>query len=228
MCGRFATKGKAKEIARELGVEEIDLPNEFNVAPTHMVASIVADPEPRWTWLRWGLIPSWAQDVEIGQKLINARSETIMQKPSFKSAFKRRRCLIPCHGYYEWLRSSTNKQPFFNTFRSDQLLVMGGIWEHWQSKEGTELETFSLLTTEASPLASQIHHRMPVILNANQWKLWLDHSTEDVTSQLPLLRPYLDQNFYHYKVSKEVNSVRNNFPELTQPIQDEPDLFPEF
>lgn len=228
MCGRFATKGKAREIAKQLGVEEIDLPEEYNIAPTHYVSAVVADPQPRWTMLRWGLIPSWAKEIEIGQKLINARSETIMEKPSFRSAFKRRRCLIPCLGYYEWLRQGKYKQPFFNTFLDERLLVMAGIWEHWQSPEGTELETFSVLTTSANPTAAQVHHRMPVILDNREWPQWLDHSTENVTEQLPLLRSYSGEQFHCYKVSREVNSVRNNNSHLVEPLSETPDLFPGF
>ncbi len=228
MCGRFASKGSAREIAKQLGVEEIALPEEYNIAPTQYASAIVADPDPRWTLLRWGLIPPWAKDIDIGQKLINARSETIMEKPSYRSAFKRRRCLIPSLGYYEWLRQGKSKQPYFNTFLDDRLLVMAGIWEHWQSPEGTELETFSVLTTQASPMVSHIHNRMPIILERDEWAIWLDHSSEKVHDQISLMRPYLDDQFHCYKVSMEVNSVRNNHSKLIEPLNDTPDLFPGF
>lgn len=215
-------------MAQQLGIEEVDLPERFNIAPTTMAVAVVADPAPRWTFLRWGLVPGWAKDISIGNKLINTRSETILQKPSFRSAFKRRRCLIPAVGYYEWRRAENVKQPYFHTFLDDRHMAMAGIWEHWQSPEGSEMESFSLITTSANEMASKVHHRMPVILDPVDWMTWLNHSTEDVSHQLPLLKPYRGDNFQLYKVSRDVNSVRNDRPDLIQPLPHTPDLFPGF
>lgn len=227
MCGRFATRGKAREIARQLGIDEIDLPERYNVAPTTFVLAAVADPAPRWTLLRWGLIPGWAKDISIGSRLINARAESIQEKASFRSSFKRRRCLIPCLGYYEWQRFAHHKQPWFHTYSDDRLIVMAGIWDHWQSPDGSELESFSLITTDSNSIAAQVHHRMPVLLSSQNWSVWMDHSSEKTNHLIPLLGPGHDPHFQTYRVSTSVNSVRNDSPTLIHPLPDSSDLFPD-
>ncbi len=212
-------------MARQLGIEEVDLPDQYNIAPTSIVLAVVADPKPRWTMLRWGLVPGWAKDIEIGNRLINARCETIAEKPSFRSAFRRRRCLIPAAGYYEWLRSGNTRDPWFYCLSDGTEMALAGIWEHWQSPDGSEIETFALITTAANALAAEVHHRMPVILHPEDWRLWLDHSTEDIRNQLPLLKPYDGDDFTGFRVSRKVNSVRNDGPDLIEPVSDTPDLF---
>jgi putative SOS response-associated peptidase YedK len=209
---------------------QLQLPFRYNVAPTQQVAAIrqaiPADSKTSngygFTFLRWGLVPFWAKDPKIGSRMINARSETVQEKPSFRSAFKYRRCLILADGYFEWRKINAEKQPYY-IHRPDHMpFAMAGLWETWESKESdaecNSLETCTILTTEANRLTREVHDRMPVILAPTEIELWLSESagSEDL---LKLLRPSLEDDLVFEPVSRIVNSPRRDEPECIQPIE---------
>lgn len=171
--------------------------------------------------LYWGLIPSWAKDPQIGARLINARSETVAEKPAFRTAFQRRRCLVLADGFYEWQRRPKGKQPFYFQVRSDvdrPLFAFAGLWEHWESSEGDTIDSCTILTTEPNALLRSIHDRMPVILQPQDYQLWLDPTVQKPELLLPLLRPYCSEQMTGYPVSSKVNNPRHDRPDCIEPI----------
>ena len=175
MCGRFVLESSAKAIADYLNTEIPEVfASRYNIAPT---TPVLAKTAFGLSFFRWGLVPSWARDVSMGNRMFNARAETVSEKPSFKNAFKRRRCLIPASGFYEWHVEDGIKQPYFCHINKN-LFSFAGIWELWQDAEGNELQSCSILTTEAVGVMSSIHHRMPVVIDENLHADWLDHATE--------------------------------------------------
>ena len=227
MCGRFALFHSAEAIAEAFRVEPIDLPPRYNIAPSQPVAAIVQlhnEPKRKLHWLRWGLIPSWAKDPAIGYKLINARAETASEKPSFRSAFKHRRCLIPSDGFYEWQRlegSKSKKQPYYFSLTDNTPFAFAGLWERWESKEGDIVETCTILTTDANDLVSPIHDRMPAILSPEDYNLWLDPNFTRSDSLQAMLKPYPAEAMKVYPVSSTVNSPKNDSPECNRPASQE-------
>ncbi len=222
MCGRFVRSSSAAAIAKVFGVAASDIPaSSYNIAPTQSVAAIVRSPDAglQLQSLRWGLIPSWAKDSAIGSKLINARAETIAEKPSFRSAFRQRRCLIVADGFYEWQQvpSSRQKQPYFIGLQDEGLFAFAGLYEHWHSSEGEILNTCTIITTAANELIEPIHNRMPVLLAPQNYELWLDNSSCEVDRLQGLLAPYPAAAMQVYPVSRSVNSPKNNSPECKQP-----------
>jgi len=163
--------------------------------------------------LRWGLVPSWAKDPSIGVRMINARAETIAEKPSFRSAFKHRRCLIPTDGYYEWAKAGKKKQPYFIRMKDRQPFAMAGLWESWKSPEGETIETFTIITCEANSMMKPFHHRMPVILDEELWGEWLDPENNDVDRLKGYLVPYDSSKMEAFPVSPLVNNPRNDSPQ---------------
>lgn len=220
MCGRFVRSSSAAAIAKVFGVAESDIPaSSYNIAPTQSVAAIWrSDLGLQLQSLRWGLIPSWAKDPAIGSKLINARAETVAEKPSFRSAFRQRRCLIVADGFYEWqqVSSSRQKQPYFIGLQDEGLFAFAGLYEHWHSPEGEIAHTCTIITTTANELVEPIHERMPVILSPQNYDLWLDSSSK-VDRLQDLLAPYPAAAMQVYPVSRSVNSPKNNSPECKQP-----------
>ena len=185
----------------------------YNIAPTQPVPVLRDDLAGRreLALVRWGLVPSWANDVAAGAPLINARAETVAQKPAFRSAFKRRRCLIPADGFYEWrARPDGPKQPYRIAMADDTVFAFAGIWEHWQSAEGSELESCAIITTEANDRLGDIHHRMPVILPPEIHDAWLSAEPGEAAT---LMRPY-GGSLVVYPVSRAVNNIRNDGPSL--------------
>jgi putative SOS response-associated peptidase YedK len=168
---------------------------------------------------KWGLIPSWAKDASIGAKLINARSETVAEKPSFREAFKKRRCIIPVDGFYEWQRTGGRKQPFFFHLRDDRPIGFAGLWDRWKNEEGKVLETFTILTTNANEILMPVHDRMPVILHLEDYALWLDKDSRKQDLRKELLRPYPPSEMESYPVSTLVNNMNNVGAELLNPAQ---------
>jgi putative SOS response-associated peptidase YedK len=183
----------------------------FNIAPTNPIAAMRVVPggqERELVTLRWGLIPSWADDPKIGYRMINARSETVATKPSFRSAFKSRRCLIAADGYFEWQKWDGAKQPFYIHMKGGKLFAFAGLWERWAPQDGEAIESCTILTTDANELTKPIHDRMPVIVDPSDFKLWLDPAERpDVLQEL--LRPYAPKSMEAYPVSTFVNNVRN-------------------
>ena len=164
--------------------------------------------------MRWGLIPFWAKDRSIGSRMINARAETVVDKPSFRDAFRRRRCLVLADGFYEWRRTGSGKRPMRVALRSREPFAFAGIWSMWKDTEGNPIPTCAIITTSANELLSPIHHRMPVILPREMEGLWLDRSIQDPGALRGVLTPYPDDAMEAYEVSTLVNSVANDGPEL--------------
>src|SRR5918998_1491873 len=190
MCGRYTLTVPTDKLAAEFGLDEVraDLSPNFNVAPTQSVAVVVAEGgKRRLETLRWGLVPSWADDPEIGSRMINARSETAPEKPSFRSAFRRRRCLIPADGFYEWKRLNGSKQPYYFRIDGGRPFAFAGLWENW-NKDG-EIRSCAILTTTANDLVEEVHERMPVILPRDHYDAWLDPGAEE-EELAALLVPY--------------------------------------
>jgi putative SOS response-associated peptidase YedK len=218
MCGRFTLRSSSTKVAETFGLSEAPLfEPRYNIAPTQPVAAVRATPEGRQlASLRWGLIPSWADDPSIGYRMINARSETVATKPSFRSAFKNRRCLIPADGYYEWQKTDGKKQPYLIGMRDGTPFAFAGLWEHWE--RGQEpIESCTILTTAANDLTGPIHDRMPVILDPKDFDLWLDPQVQDPKALEPFLRPHVAETMMAYQVSTLVNNPRNEDPRCVEP-----------
>lgn len=219
MCGRYTLKTPIDVLVEHFGIEEYptSLIPSYNIAPTQEVAAVVEEDEQRkLEAFRWGLIPSWAKDPAIGNKMINARAETVSEKPSFRSAFKRRRCLIVADGFYEWQKMDNGKQPYHFKMRDSSPFAFAGLWETWD-KEGEEIRSCSIITTEANDLMSEIHHRMPVILPPENYGTWLDPGFEEKEALMDLLRPYPSDGMEAYPVSRRVNRPSNNEPGVVEP-----------
>lgn len=213
MCGRFelhATPAKIKEHFDLTG--KLNFSPSWNIAPATPINSIVADEEENRhiKLMHWGLIPSWAKDKTISVRLINARSETITDKPSFRNAFKRRRCIIPASGFYEWKETEDNKkQPWYISLTSGEPMAFAGLWEHWTSKEGNEIESCCIITTSANKFMQPIHDRMPVILSSEQWGLWLSQKEQVPEKVLPFLylQKYKQPSMQAWPVTRALNKA---------------------
>ena len=219
MCGRYVVKTPTKTIAKMHRVFDAPLfEPRYNVAPTQSVPVVRAkDGTREMVLVRWGLIPSWAKDAKIGYRLINARADTVATKPSFRSAFKRRRCLVPADGFDEWKKGGTVKQPFYIHRKDEEPFAFAGLWESWENPEdGKEVQTCSLITTEANELMAPIHDRMPVILDAVGCDRWLDVD-EPVGGLQAFLKPFPPDALIAYPVSTYVNSPKNQGPKCIEP-----------
>ncbi len=223
MCGRASLNKIEKELeARFQAVfypEEQEayqvLPN-YNIAPTHYHPVITHDDRGHLQYFRWGLIPFWAKDVSIGSRLINARSETVAQKPAFKNALHKRRCLVPFDGFYEWKRAGKVKTPYRITWQGERIFCIAGLWESWKSPEGAIIHSFTLLTQPPNDLMATIHNRMPAILLPEQEALWIDPALS-AEAALQLIHPLPETLLRAYPVSKRVNKVTENDAALLEP-----------
>lgn len=213
MCGRFSLTANEAELNLRFELEGGEAPYvpRYNGAPTQLLAVITGESPHRLSYHRWGLIPPWAKDISIGNKMINARAETITEKASFRTPLFSRRCLVPADGFYEW-QQDAGKQPYRIFVKSNTLFAMAGLWERWKSPEGEMVESFNIITTEANEFMKPIHNRMPVILKRADEKTWLE--SKDSAEILSLLRPYAAGDMDAYPVSKLVNSPRNEGPEV--------------
>lgn len=223
MCGRYLLDAVPADILRAFGVETPpELKPRYNIAPTQQVPIVRVNRfgDRELATVRWGLVPSWAKDVSIGNKLINARADTIREKPSFRTAYKRRRCLILATGFYEWrvARLGSAKQPMYIGMRDGSPFAFAGIWESWRAPDGDVVETCAIITTDANELVAPIHDRMPVIVAPASYDRWLDPAIADPGE---LLAPYPADLMMAYPVSTRVNNVRNEGPELIEPQPDE-------
>lgn len=218
MCGRFALRTPPKGLAKAFGVEEVpEFEARYNIAPTQSVLSVHQTPDGReMKYLKWGPVPSWAKDPSAGARLINARSETVTEKPSFREAFRRRRCLIPSDGFYEWARTAGRKQPYFFQLRDGQPFGFAGLWDRWQGGDGEVVESCAILTTEANDVLRPVHDRMPVILRPEDYELWFDEDVRKTDLLKNLLRPYPAREMTGYPVSTLVNSARKQGAELIE------------
>ena len=218
MCGRINIRSNPRDVGKLLSVEGVpDFPVLFNVAPTqnHPIGHLGSDGQRIVSMMRWGLIPSWAKDLKIGYKLINARSETITEKPSFRSAFKRRRCLVPVSGFYEWLRDGKEKLPYHIHRQDDGLFAFAGLCETWTKGE-VPIESFTIITTSANELMEPIHNRMPVLVSPDNYSLWLDHEI-DPDSLQQLMQPFEWRGFDADPVSQVVNNARHETSDCLTP-----------
>ncbi|MFV2007186.1 MAG: SOS response-associated peptidase [Longimicrobiales bacterium] len=219
MCGRYSLATPLDDLIEVFDVPSIDFGYRprYNVAPTQEAPVVAADERGvRMGMLRWGLVPFWAKDKGIGSRMINARSETLLEKPAFKRAIHTRRCLVPADGFYEWCAEGDGKVPYWIHSPGGAPIAFAGLWERWDGGEGDPLHTFTIITTEANPTISWIHHRMPVLLEGDARTRWLDR---DLTGEeaKELLYPY-EGDLMAYEVSKIVNSPANDVPECQDPV----------
>lgn len=222
MCGRYSLSQSGETIASAFDLADIPTVSpHYNIAPTQPVPVIraVEGAEREFTYLNWGLIPSWSKDPGIGARLINARAETVAEKPSFRAAFKRRRCLLVADGFYEWHRSPDGKQPYYFHLDDHQPFGLAGLWECWENGAGDVIESCTILTTEANEVLCPVHDRMPVILDRQDYDLWLDPEMQQADRVQILLRPYSPEAMHSYPVSSRVNNPRNDTAECVQPVE---------
>lgn len=224
MCGRYSLYADYRTILERFDIEEASLEEEqyspsFNVAPTQQVVAVVSDGKKnRLGLLKWGLIPPWAKDQKIGSKMINARAETVAEKPSFRNAFKKKRCLVVADSFYEWKRMDNQKTPMRIRLKSGEPFAFAALWESWKSPDGKTVNSCTILTTGPNNLMEDIHNRMPVILTKEEEKIWLDPKEHDPEVLGRLLKPFEPTLLEAYEVSDAVNSPKNNGPELIEKI----------
>lgn len=223
MCGRFINKASKKQIENEFDVRienDIELTMSYNIAPSQYVGAVKFDNgEKQFANLKWGLIPFWSKDDSFASKLINARSETLAEKASFREAYKTRRCLIPTNGFYEWEATENGKQPHLFLLPDTPVFGFGGLWEEWLDKETGELvETCTIITTQANTLLQKIHDRMPVIIRHDDYRNWLDNEVFNRSNSDKFFEPFPANKMSSYEVSRAVNSPVNNTVELIEPI----------
>jgi putative SOS response-associated peptidase YedK len=226
MCGRFVGFRPIEVLRQHFPIERTaaEVTANYNVAPSQEVLAIVRREDQNWLErLHWGLVPFWAKDPSIGNRLINARAETVAVKPSFRSAFRRRRCLILADGFYEWTGPAGRKQPMFITLPGEEPFAFAGLWENWRrpGEDTPEYRSCTIITTAASPSLNRIHHRMPAVLKQEVYSTWLDPNLADTQALAGLLRDRIQTEFTSRPVSREVNTTRNNRPSCIDPLFDQ-------
>jgi putative SOS response-associated peptidase YedK len=225
MCGRFTLRAPASRIAEQFSLLEVPmLASRFNIAPSQPVPVVRLNagskPQREFVMLHWGLIPSWADDPAIGNRMINARAETVAEKPAFRTAMNRRRCLIVADGFYEWRHVERQRQPFFIHMRDDGPFGFAGLWESWEGADHSAIESCTILTTSPNNVIRPIHDRMPVIIAAADYDLWLNPSVTQPAMLAPLLAPCPDDLLEAYPVSKLVNSPASDDARCIEPLAD--------
>jgi len=216
MCGRYTLTSKGDELALLFDLRELPLlPPRYNTAPTQEAAVVrVLEPggERRLDPLKWGLVPYWAKEASIGNRLINARAESVAEKPAYRFSFKKKRCLVAADGFYEWKKEGKAKQPYLIHRKDGKPFAFAGLWSTWKNPEqgGALVETFTILTTDANDLLRPLHDRMPVIVDTENFDLWLDPKQEDAAVLQPLLVPHAVEGFEAFPVSRLVNSPAND------------------
>ncbi|MEI7781236.1 MAG: SOS response-associated peptidase [Planctomycetota bacterium] len=222
MCGRFTLHSRAEVIAEQFGVPEpARLPERFNIAPAQQVLAVRLNAETRrreLVALHWGLIPFWADDPSIGNRMTNARSETVAEKPSFRRAFKSQRCLLVADGFYEWQETNGKKQPYHVRRKDGRPFGLAGLWERWD-KQGGPIESCTILTTDANEIMSAIHERMPVIIPPEKYPLWLDPAPPEGKKLAGLLRPFDSGEMVAYPVSTFVNNAQHDSAQCIEPVE---------
>lgn len=226
MCGRFTLHASPEQIAAQFDVEAPEqLADRYNIAPTQPVGIVRLDRsgnEREWALVHWGLIPSWSKDPSIGAKMINARGETVAEKPSFRAALRRRRCLIPADGFYEWKRTGSGKQPFYIRLSSHEPFAFAGLWELWTGPDGSELQSCTVITTGPNELMEKLHDRMPVILAPDDYADWLgdgkDADAKEIERLQHLIRPFDAELMEAFPVSTQVNSPMHEGALLIKPL----------
>jgi putative SOS response-associated peptidase YedK len=218
MCGRYTVIKKPAEIRRIIDFEGPDdlFQPRFNIAPTQLAPVIVAGRQLKM--LRWGLVPAWAKDDTEGAKMINARAETVDQKPAFKRLLERRRCLVLADGFYEWKKVGRGRQPYYFTIKPVTPFAFAGLWDRWHSPTGIHLESFTIITTAANEVVQPVHHRMPAMLAPPDSKKWIEGDASELAAYKALLRPFPAQAMTGYPVDPRVNSPAHDGPDCIEPI----------
>ena len=227
MCGRYQlTKVEQLKSRFEASFSELDegaFAPLYNIAPTDAAPVIVQDGTKRLIRrMNFGLIPHWATDPKIGVSCLNARAETVADKPAFRESFRRRRCLVPTDGFFEWQKVGKSKQPYRFTLKGDGVFAFAGLWDTWKRPDGNSIETFSIVTTTPNSFIERFHDRMPVILAKGDESVWLAPTVNKPEAVLPLLRPYNSAEMVATRVSTEVNSAANKSPDVATPVVNEP------
>lgn len=221
MCGRFAFAADGEQVLQQFKLTTLPpgISPRYNAAPGQEILTIrqSASGERVAAFHRWGLIPSWAKDPSVGYQMINARGETVSERPSFRSAFRWRRCVIPATGFYEWRRHENRKLPLYFYRKDGRLLGLAGLWEAWRSPDDSVIHTVTIITTEPNELVSTVHNRMPVILRDDRIDLWLDHSTFDEAALKACLQPFPAEAMAAHAVSPRLNSARYDAPDCIDP-----------
>ncbi len=219
MCGRYTLTADAESIQLAFDLETVaDWRPRYNIAPSQLAPAITSENPARLSFLKWGLVPSWAKDPAIGSRMINARTETAAEKPSFRAAFKRRRCLVPADGFFEWARQGGRKAPMYIHLENRDLFAFAGLWESRARPDGSKLETCAILTTEANELIRPLHHRMAVVLPPEHYDTWLSPKTPAEELML-LMSPYPAEKMRVYEVSPQVNHPANDYPAVIEPFE---------
>ena len=219
MCGRYSLIADLGELARrfEFDGDWLALESAYNIAPTQDVLTVVGGETRRGGFMRWGLVPWWAKDASIGSRMINARAETVAEKPAFRDALRRRRCLVIADGFYEWQRTGDSRRPMRVVIRSGEPFAFAGLWSVWKDPDGNRVPSCAIITTTANDLLRPVHDRMPVVLPREMEALWLDSNVDDPNMLASVLTPYADDAMQVYEVSNLVNSAANDGPEVIEP-----------
>ena len=219
MCGRFTLHQTTDEIQARFGIQQVLFPLEprSNIAPSQPVAVVIHEGTRCLDGYRWGLVPSWAKDPKIGSRMINARAETLGEKPSFRAALIRRRCLVIADGFYEWKQEGKARIPFYVRLRSGEPFAFAGLWEEWQAPDGAPLRTSTIITVAPNDLMAKIHNRMPAILGKEARDAWMDPAAKNGPDMLRLLVPYPDREMEAFSVSTRVNAPTFDDPACIQP-----------
>lgn len=226
MCGRYTLALSFEEALAQLNLElpDFDFEPRYNIAPSQRLPIILNEAPQEVQLLRWGLIPSWAKDPKIGYKMINARAETLGQKPAFRQAFQQRRCLVPADGFYEWQKNYSGKHPHHIHLKDRSVMTFAGLWEIWKDAEGRPIRSFTVITTTPNTLMEPIHDRMPAIIPPEERPHWLAPDQDPELLQ-NMLRPYPTEQMAATPVSSKVGNVRNDNPSLIEPELPNPTLF---
>ncbi len=226
MCGRFTLTAAGQALADEFELQDVpQLAPRYNIAPSQDVAVILLDGERAQRVLRsmrWGLVPHWAKDPAVGNRMINARAESAAEKPAYRMPFRKRRCLLPATGFFEWKRVGAGKQPMLLRRRDGRPFAFAGLWDRWHPEDGEPVESCTILTTEPNDLVVEVHDRMPVILPPEAYEPWLDPAIQEPAELQSLLVPYEASEMIAHPVSRRVNAPANDDPDCIEPV--DPDI----
>lgn len=225
MCGRFTSRYSWRELQELYGLSDVSFPQSnfqprFNLAPTQLAPVVrLKDGRRELAFLKWGLVPSWSKDMSGAAGMINAKAETLADKPEYRSAFRHRRCLVVADGFYEWKKvTPKEKQPYFFTLKDNEPFALAGMWESWIPREGPRIETFAIATCAPNSVVMPVHDRMPVILSRDTWKAWLGEELVSPERLKTLLKPFASERMECWAVDKRVGNVANDEPQLVLPL----------
>lgn len=225
MCGRYTLVNLARltDLFPWITEPPVDLAPRYNIAPSQPILAVANDRPDQYDHFLWGLVPSWAKDPSIGNRMCNARAETLAEKNAFKKAYQRRRCLIPADGFYEWKLNpdGRTKQPTYIRLKGGAPFALAGLWEHWQDAQGNELRSATIITTRPNALMAALHDRMPVILRDKDLQRWVDRAEKSPAELDDLLAPLSDEYMECWPVSRQVNNPRSQGPGLIEPVEPE-------